>query len=49
MIITSQDFDAADHCYEKITISYGGKSAEAQIVDMVGSIPANPPYSFTFP
>jgi len=33
------EFYAADHCYENITITYGGKSTEAQIVDMCPSCP----------
>jgi hypothetical protein len=32
--LNEAEFNAADHCYQNITISSNGKSTEAQIVDM---------------
>jgi len=37
--LNEADFDAANHCYANITISYGGKSTEAQIVDLCPGCP----------
>lgn len=37
--LNEAEFNAANHCYENITISYDGKAAEAQIVDMCPSCP----------